>query len=530
MSFLFRNKTDDAHRRGRTAGSRHADPRARAPLRARHAAVSRRSPTDTEQAVFGDGLLLGRRARLLAGAGRVHDRRRLRGRLHAEPHLRGGLQRAHRPQRGRARRVQAGRDLLRGAAAAVLGGPRPDPGHAPGQRRRHAVPLRHLRRSATRSARRPRRRASATPERLGDRRLRRDHDRDRGRARRSTTPRTTTSSTSRRTRTATAAWAAPGVSCPIGVGASGARREPPAQVAEEGGHQPQPRVGLLRPLRRGSAGHQAKRRARGRASARRRRHGRQPDHHHEAVRQAAASPRPSAARASSFHSSSSSRASVCAGLSPRSTAPPAPSAQRPAQLATQARAPAGEPAAVLAAHGAERGQAVLGVALDQPQRPARGLDLERAAGHPRPRSSPSRAADAVVRGRAALAQRRDTLVGLRGHFRRPARSGPRASAPRPARAARDRARGCRVRPGQRTGISLRAARRSSASSVRSAAISRSSCSTRPTSSAVAMAASEGPPALRGPAAPVSASPPAGASLASAGGRSSAGSAVPDGTS
>ena len=32
-------------------------------------------------------------------------------------------------------------DVLRGDAEAVLGGPRPDPGDAPGQRRRHPVPL-----------------------------------------------------------------------------------------------------------------------------------------------------------------------------------------------------------------------------------------------------------------------------------------------------------------------------------------------------------------------------------------------------
>ena len=40
------------------------------------------------------GLLLGRRARLLAGARRLHDRRRLRRRRDAEPDLRGGLLRA----------------------------------------------------------------------------------------------------------------------------------------------------------------------------------------------------------------------------------------------------------------------------------------------------------------------------------------------------------------------------------------------------------------------------------------------------
>ena len=55
-----------------------------------------------------------------------------------EPDLRGDLQRPHRPHRGRPRRVRPRADHLRGAPEALLGGPRPDPGHAPGQRRRHA--------------------------------------------------------------------------------------------------------------------------------------------------------------------------------------------------------------------------------------------------------------------------------------------------------------------------------------------------------------------------------------------------------
>ena len=44
-------------------------------------------------------------------------------------------------------------DLLRGAAEAVLGEPRPDPGHAPGQRRRHPVPLGDLLRTTPAAAR-----------------------------------------------------------------------------------------------------------------------------------------------------------------------------------------------------------------------------------------------------------------------------------------------------------------------------------------------------------------------------------------
>ena len=48
------------------------------------------------------------------------------------------------------------RDLLRGSAEDLLGEPRPDAGHAAGQRRRHAVPLgdlRHDRRAARGRAR-----------------------------------------------------------------------------------------------------------------------------------------------------------------------------------------------------------------------------------------------------------------------------------------------------------------------------------------------------------------------------------------
>ena len=61
---------------------------------------------------------------------------------------------------------------------AVLGGPRPDAGHAPGQRRRHPVPLGDpLQHRAEREAAEASR--DAFGERLRRRRLRRDHDRDR---------------------------------------------------------------------------------------------------------------------------------------------------------------------------------------------------------------------------------------------------------------------------------------------------------------------------------------------------------------
>ena len=112
-------------------------------------------PEGVETAIFGMGCFWGAERIFWEAPRRLHDRGRLRGRLHAEPDLRGGLQRAHRPHRGRARRLRPAADELRGDAEAVLGGPRPDPGHAPGQRRRHAVPLGDLlaRRGAARRRR-----------------------------------------------------------------------------------------------------------------------------------------------------------------------------------------------------------------------------------------------------------------------------------------------------------------------------------------------------------------------------------------
>ena len=68
---------------------------ARPPPRPRHAAPAA-VPGRHRAGHLRDGLLLGRRAPLLAGPGHVHDRGRLRRRLHPEPDLRGDLQRAHR--------------------------------------------------------------------------------------------------------------------------------------------------------------------------------------------------------------------------------------------------------------------------------------------------------------------------------------------------------------------------------------------------------------------------------------------------
>ena len=74
----------------------------------------------------------------------LRDRGRLCGRPYAQSDLRGGLLRPDRPQRGRAGGLRPEEGPVREASQDVLGEPRPDPGHAPGQRRRHAVPLRHL--------------------------------------------------------------------------------------------------------------------------------------------------------------------------------------------------------------------------------------------------------------------------------------------------------------------------------------------------------------------------------------------------
>ena len=99
-------------------------------------------------------------------------------------------------------------DLLRGAAEAVLGEPRPDAGHAPGQRRRHPVPLGDLHHDAG-AARGRAGLARDLPGAAAATRATARSPRRSPRPGRSTTPRPTTSSTWPRTRTATAGSAAP---------------------------------------------------------------------------------------------------------------------------------------------------------------------------------------------------------------------------------------------------------------------------------------------------------------------------------
>src|SRR3954447_14474798 len=156
-----------------------AHPRGARGQRQPHPAAVPRRPADRR---LRRRLLLGRREGLLGDARRVLDRCRLRGGLHAEPDLRGGLLGADRPRRGRARRLRPGGDLLRAAAQGLLGGPRPDAGHAPGQRRRHPVPLGDLRRRPRAGGHRPRqpRRVPAAAE---GSRVRGYHHRDHSAAR-----------------------------------------------------------------------------------------------------------------------------------------------------------------------------------------------------------------------------------------------------------------------------------------------------------------------------------------------------------
>ena len=118
---------------------------------------------------------------------------------------------------------------------------------------------------------------------------------------------------------------------------------------------------------------------------------RQADQHHELVGQAderldrdPLGARPTTPRAA--------RARACAaGFSPASTAPPAPSAQRPDQVASQpARRPASQRPS-LRAHDAQRGDALRRVAAVEPQRPADRLELEHQARRRAPRRTTRRA-------------------------------------------------------------------------------------------------------------------------------------------
>ena len=115
-----------------------------------HHALKGPYPEGAQKALFGLGCFWGAEKAFwqlgkLGRFGRLRHRGRLCRRRDAEPDLRGSLLGAHRPQRSGAGGLRSEKDFLREPAQDFLGKPRPDAKHAPGQRRRHAVSLRHLR-------------------------------------------------------------------------------------------------------------------------------------------------------------------------------------------------------------------------------------------------------------------------------------------------------------------------------------------------------------------------------------------------
>ena len=151
---LFEKAADHSVEGRRAARARRA--RCRCPTRTSSTSnrITPPFPDGLERAVFGMGCFWGAEKKFWQLPRRLQHRRRLRRRADAEPDLSRGLHRHDRPQRGRARRVRSEDRQLRRSAEGVLGEPRSDAGHAAGQRRRHAVPLRHLLRERRAAARR----------------------------------------------------------------------------------------------------------------------------------------------------------------------------------------------------------------------------------------------------------------------------------------------------------------------------------------------------------------------------------------
>ena len=101
-------------------------------------------PEGLEQVVFGMGCFWGAERKFWTAPGVYTTAVGYAGRDHPEPDVRRGVLGSHRSHRGGARRVRSEGHVDRRDAPRVLGEPRPDARHAPGQRRRNAVPLEHL--------------------------------------------------------------------------------------------------------------------------------------------------------------------------------------------------------------------------------------------------------------------------------------------------------------------------------------------------------------------------------------------------
>ena len=154
--FLRLQEARPAHARAGAARPRHRDAGRRPAHRARHPAAAAPGRRACEVAYFGMGCFWGAErlfwrlpgvySTAVGYAGRASRRtRRTRRPAPAGPAT-------PRPSRSCTTRPRSSYEQL---LKVVLGEPRPDPGHAPGQRRRHPVPvgdLRHDRRAAGRGA------------------------------------------------------------------------------------------------------------------------------------------------------------------------------------------------------------------------------------------------------------------------------------------------------------------------------------------------------------------------------------------